>query len=272
MDRLERIDSTPDMLLAALQGLQSDVWTALPGIIQSFDPVAMTCQVQPAIRFRISDPALNTYASDTLQRDPGGQFAWDQMPLLLDCPVVFPGGGGVTLTFPIAVGDEVLVVFASRCIDAWWQQGGIQNQAAFRMHDLSDGFVIPQVRSQPRKFTVSTGAAQLRTDDGTVVIELNPTTHAVNITTTGAVAVSSGGNSSVTAGGNATVTASGTATVQAASIILKNAGSALKKLVNETFITFFNSHVHSNGNGGANTGAPTTAPASTTTTSTVQAE
>ena len=31
--------------------------------------------------------------------------------------MVFPGGGGFALTFPVAAGDECLVVFASRCID-----------------------------------------------------------------------------------------------------------------------------------------------------------
>jgi hypothetical protein len=185
MDRRERIENLNEMLLVALQGWQADIWTALPGIVQSFDPVKQTCEVQPAIRFKITDPALQTYQSSTMVMDPSGQFAWEQMPKLLDCPVVFPGGGGVTLTFPIKPGDEVLVVIASRCIDSWWQQGGIQNQNLMRMHDLSDGFVIPQPRSQKRVFTVSTDAAQLRTDDGSVAVELNPTTKGVKVTTTG---------------------------------------------------------------------------------------
>ena len=181
MDRGERIESFTETLLMALQGWQADIWTAIPGIVQSFNNVAMTCVVQPTIRFRITDPAIRTYTSPTMTKDPSGNWAWDKMPLLLDCPVVFPGGGGVTLTFPIAAGDEVLVVFASRCIDAWWQQGGIQNQNAFRMNDLSDGFVIPQVRSQPRRLTVSTSAAQLRSDDGSVLVELNATTKTLHL-------------------------------------------------------------------------------------------
>lgn len=191
MDRRERLESLDDMILAALRGERSDIWTAIPGIVQSFDATALTCVVQPAVRFRINQPALDTYTSATMQRDPSGQFAWDQMPLLTDCPVVFPGGGGVTLTFPISQGDEVLVVISARCIDAWWQLGGIQNQAAARMHDLSDGFVIPGVRSQPRRFTASLSAAQLRTDDGSVVVSLNPTTKDIEMTTTGAIKLTS---------------------------------------------------------------------------------
>ena len=226
MDRLERIESTNEMLIAAMRGERADIWTALPGIVQSFDPAKMTCSVQPTIRFRILPPAMNTYKSATAIMDPSGQFMWDQMPLMTDCPVQFPGGGGVTLTFPIAKGDEVLLVIASRCIDAWWAYGGIQNQNAARMHDLSDGFVIPQVRSQARKFTVSSTAAQIRNDAGTAYIEMNATTGAVAVVcptatvtastsaTVTAPTVTINGNLAV----NGTITATGLLTAASATI------------------------------------------------------
>ncbi|KAF1003695.1 MAG: hypothetical protein GAK36_00203 [Pseudomonas sp.] len=145
----------------ALNGLQSKLWTALPGIIQSFDANAMTCVIQPAVQ--------------ALVRDETGALAPVNLPLLLDCPVQFPAGGGVTLTFPVAAGDECLVVFASRCIDAWWQSGGIQAQAELRMHDLSDGFALLGFRSQPRVIAaINTSAAQLRSDDGATFVEVAP--------------------------------------------------------------------------------------------------
>jgi hypothetical protein len=123
MDRRERYESEQDSLMAALGGWQKDIWTALPGIIQSFDPVAMTCVVQPSIQ---ANPLTAPYDAATLKR------AWPNypnLPLLVDCPVMFPGGGGCTLTFPVTAGDECLVVFASRCIDAWWQNGGVRPQS-----------------------------------------------------------------------------------------------------------------------------------------------
>lgn len=145
----------------ALGSALSKIWTSLPGIIQSFDPDAMTVTVQPAIR--------------ALVRDETGAQVETDLPLLLDCPVQFPAGGGCTLTFPVAQGDECLVVFASRCIDAWWQSGGIQNQAELRMHDLSDGFALLGFRSQPRVIpAISTTAAQLRSDDGSTFVEVAP--------------------------------------------------------------------------------------------------
>jgi phage baseplate assembly protein gpV len=121
---------------------------------------------------------------------------------------VFPSGGGCTLTFPLQPGDECLVVFASRCIDGWWQSGGSQLPMEPRMHDLSDGFAIPGPRSKARPLpNVSTSAVQLRSDDGQAYVQLNPGTHEVDTVTPGKVTVQAGGDVAVTAGGNATVAA-----------------------------------------------------------------
>ena len=162
MRRDERFEDAYKAVQDAITGRLVETWTAMPGIIHAYNAAAMTVQVQPAVQAQILQPD-QTWISISL-------------PLLLDCPVVFPSGGGITLTFPIAVGDECLVVFGSRCIDAWWQNGGVQPQAEIRMHDLSDGFALVGVRSQPRVVpNVSTTTAQLRTDSGSVVLTLDPT-------------------------------------------------------------------------------------------------
>ncbi len=148
---------------------QSELWTALPGIIQSFDPAKQTVVVQPTIQALVTINELQ-------------DKEWVDLPVLLDCPVFFPSGGGVTLTFPVKVGDECLVVFSSRCIDAWWQNGGVQVQAELRMHDLSDGFAFAGFTSNPRTLAgISTTTAQLRTDTGGAKVELNPVGEIVNI-------------------------------------------------------------------------------------------
>lgn len=177
MDRRERNTTLSEAILAAFQGLKAEIWNALPGIIQSFDPAKMTAVVQPSIQ--------------ALWRDPLGNQTWQTMPLCLDVPVMFPGGGGCTMTFPLVEGDECLLIFASRCIDAWWQSGGIGVQAEMRMHDLSDGFCLPGPRSQPRVLSgISTSALQIRSDDGSAFIEMNTAApHAINVQTNGEVTV-----------------------------------------------------------------------------------
>jgi hypothetical protein len=172
MLQLERVNDNQEALRLALEGHQAQVWTALPGIIESFDADAVTCIVQPAIKAEV--------------RAPDGSTQWTALPLLLDCPVVFPRGGGCTLTFPVAQGDECLVVFSSRCIDAWYSAGGVQVQSEFRMHDLSDGFALPGPFSQATKISgISTSKAQLRSNDGSTFVELDPAGKIVNVTAPG---------------------------------------------------------------------------------------
>ena len=178
---------------AYFTGRQGTIWTALPGIVQSFDPVAMTCEVQPAIQGKV-------------RREDGGVDVVN-LPLLLDCPVVFPRGGGCSLTFPIKAGDECLVVFSARAIDIWWQQGGVQPPAETRMHDLSDGFVIPGPYSQPLVLPdVSIEAVELRTDDRGARLSIFPNDHLVEVETVGNMVGTVGGTVTVTAGGDVTLT------------------------------------------------------------------
>jgi hypothetical protein len=75
------------------------------------------------------------------------------LPAAGGCSCRFPRGGGCTLTFPVKEGDECLVIFADRCIDFWWQSGGIQEPVDGRMHDLSDAFCIVGPQSQAKKIS-----------------------------------------------------------------------------------------------------------------------
>jgi len=159
MDRRERGADLNDVIIMVMQGMQAYVWTALPAIITSYNATAMTVSCRPAIQAKV--------------QNKDGTYEWATLPELLDCPVCFQGGGGYTLTFPVQAGDEALIVFSSRCIDAWWQSGGIQQQSELRMHDLSDGFAIVGIRSQPRRISCSTSACELRNDSGSVIISLD---------------------------------------------------------------------------------------------------
>jgi hypothetical protein len=139
--------------------MTSRMRVAVPGIIQSFNATAQTVTVQVAIRERVN---LN------------GNLSWETIPLLVDVPIFMPRAGGFTLTMPVTAGDECLVVFGDNCMDAWWQSGGVQNQVEKRRHDLSDGFAIVGIWSQPRVLPdYKTDAAQLRNDAGDVYVEID---------------------------------------------------------------------------------------------------
>ena len=159
-NRTELLNDIEEVIRTAMDGRQVSMWTALPGIVKSVDFSKMTCTVQPAIMGAIVDQ--NNVATSV------------NLPLLVDVPIVFPSAGGFTITFPLKSGDEVLVVFSSRCIDAWWQSGGVQQAMEARMHDLSDGFAIPGPRSVPKVPSgVSTTGCQIRNDAGTTYVEIS---------------------------------------------------------------------------------------------------
>ena len=145
---------------AALDGRQAQIWTAGPGIVKAVDMTTMTLSVQPAIKGQVTDE--------------NGNVIFVNLPLLIHVPIQFPVAGGFALTLPVAVEDEVLVVWAARCIDAWWQNGGIQKPMEARMHDLSDGFAIVGICSVPNVIpSISTTGAQLRNMAGTSYVELS---------------------------------------------------------------------------------------------------
>jgi Phage protein Gp138 N-terminal domain len=174
LERSERVPSgNKNALLlavrAALDGHQAGVWTALPAFVQSFNAAHLTVECQPTIQPQV--------------RQPDGTWIDVTLPLCVDCPVMFPGGGGFVLTFPLVAGNEGLLVFASRCIDSWWQNGGVQKQAEIRMHDLSDGFFIPTGGMSNAKVpgNVSTTSTQLRSSDGLTSIDLSAE-HVITLT------------------------------------------------------------------------------------------
>jgi hypothetical protein len=161
LDRNELLNDPEAAQRYALDGRQAQIWTAMPGMIVSVDLDAMTCQVQPAIQGVYTDQTNNE------------QYV--TLPVLVDVPIVFPSAGGFSLTFPMSVEDEVLIVIASRCIDAWWQSGKVSVPMETRMHDLSDGFAIPGPKSQPNVLSgISSTNAQLRSNDGTTYLEITP--------------------------------------------------------------------------------------------------
>lgn len=155
----EIIGSDQGMLRSMGDGWKNVLRVACPGIIQSFNSDEQTVTVQLALRELISKEDLNQ--------------EWVNIPILLDVPIVIPRAGNYCMTFPIKQGDECLVIFADMCIDAWFSYGGIQNQLERRRHDLSDGFAILGIWSQPNKIkNYSTNSAQLRNLEGTSYIEL----------------------------------------------------------------------------------------------------
>ena len=98
MKRSERVGILSETILNALNEWQSNLYTAMPGIVIDIDTSKCpVLKVQPAINRIYTNP-----------RD--GSKSWIKMPILLDVPLLMYGGGGITLTCPVAIGDVCLCV------------------------------------------------------------------------------------------------------------------------------------------------------------------
>ncbi len=110
---------------------------AMPARIERYDAAKQVVDVAPALKERTENET--------------GTFDVEALPILRNVPVQFPGGGGFALTFPVAVGDECLLIFSDRSLDVWKSKAGQVDPVDVRRHDLSDAVALLGVRSQPNK-------------------------------------------------------------------------------------------------------------------------
>lgn len=152
------------LALQAVTNRLKDLHTAMPGIIVSFDAATQLAEVQPAIK-----RLFNTGDSNEEILVPA------DLPILIKVPCIFPQGGGFSLTFPIAPGDECLLIIAERSIDNWHEFGGTQEPQAWRMHSLSDATAIVGINSKPKKIqNFDPNNVQLRDADATTNVTIKP--------------------------------------------------------------------------------------------------
>jgi hypothetical protein len=186
----ERAADFEESLRLALKGQSLITYVSMPCIVSKVNLAQGTIEAQPAIQAFVT--TLNS-SKQLVQK-------YVDMPLLLDVPIIMPNAGGFMISLPVKAGDECLVMFADRCIDNWWNLGGVQPQVTaqgvgeLRFHDLSDGFAIIGPFSKPKVPTnISANTLQIRTKDGATYLEIdssgNCNIHA-NVNITGNLVVS----------------------------------------------------------------------------------
>lgn len=134
----------------AFDALKQDIFATLNchhiGQIQTFNPATQTATA--TINYKKTyferNPVTGTY--DAVLKD---------YPLLIDAPVVVLGGGTLkgALTFPIATGDDCMVLFNDRDLDNWYQGSTSSPVATPRLHSFADAVLLVGLRSLPNVLT-----------------------------------------------------------------------------------------------------------------------
>ena len=154
IDRERNPDSIAEVLRFAItQWAKLNIHTALPGIITYYDDEARRADVNIAIRTVMTD------GTET-ERAP-----------VFNVPVLFPSGGGYTMTFPLLAGDAVLLVFNERSLETWKQTYGMATPSL--RHVMNEADAVAIAGFGPLSVTPASSGAAMQSVDGSQYISLN---------------------------------------------------------------------------------------------------
>lgn len=131
--------------------LMKDTGTAITGHVLAFDPATQLAQLQIGV-------AGEDSKGNQIKPEP-----------IIECPVQFAGGGGWSVEHELNAGDEGIIIFSQRCLDAWIQTGGIAENPVARFHDKQDACFVPGARSKPNAIKgFQNNGIRLRNEDASV--------------------------------------------------------------------------------------------------------
>ena len=141
-----------------------------------------------------AQPLISRVYSDKVCLEPGPVY---------EVPVIFPSAGGGLLSFPISVGDTVLLVYSMRSIDDWTEGNGEKVEPLDNRHyHLSDAIAIPGLYTKNTHLSPNATDVELKFSNSS--IRISPTGD-INITSSGNIVVNSSGTADIISVGNTTL-------------------------------------------------------------------
>lgn len=90
-----------------------------------------------------------------------------------DCPIIYPGSGDWWLTFPLELGDYVLLLFNERSIADWLDRGDIIEPSKTRTFSISDAIAIAGILHDSINFdSIDDDGITLRKKDNSLYLKL----------------------------------------------------------------------------------------------------
>lgn len=139
----------------------------LEGVRESAAADVRVCCVARVVRWDSSKPRecdvqpvhKRAYLNEDGDRTP------EKQPVIPSVPVLYPGGGGFVITWPLQVGDEVLLVFSDDSLDKYLQVGGQSDidTEDDRRHHITDAICIPGMGKLNQAINVSNNSMQAGT-------------------------------------------------------------------------------------------------------------
>ncbi|WP_223643957.1 Gp138 family membrane-puncturing spike protein [Corallococcus sp. EGB] len=155
MDSTRQTPTWAQIIRAAVDAGAARLRVHLPARVESYNEARGTVSVVPLLR-EVADDG------------DGGQVVED-LPVLNEVPVEWPGAGGFRLTFPVQRGDTGVLSFHDRALDEWKSstEARLVTPQDVRRHHLADATFRPGVRSPAAPWTgARLDAVTLGFDDG----------------------------------------------------------------------------------------------------------
>ncbi len=139
-----------ELAITAFREKQKNLFTQIPGHVLAFESSTQLAQLQIGI----------------VGIDEDGTF---EHSAIIECPVHFAGGKDWSIEHKVEAGDEGMIYFSQRCVDAWIQTGGVAQNPLLRFHDKQDAFFLPGFRSKPNAISdFQNNGIRLRNSDASV--------------------------------------------------------------------------------------------------------
>lgn len=183
--------------------VRGNLYTAMPAQVVSVAdfPTEQTIDVKPVVR--------RVYEDTTVLESPD----------IYSVPVMFPSAGGGLLSFPIQVGDTVLLVFSMRSIEDWLEgDGSIVTPNSSRAHSLSDAIAIPGLYTKTTHLEPNAENVELKFKE--MMVKLEPDNTLTVSNPEGSIVLDPSGNITMNASGNVNITAGGNVNIQGSTINL----------------------------------------------------
>lgn len=161
-----------------IQAMKKLIWfeingklhTSIPAIVSKYDPVKVKVEAQPIIKKLYED---------------GTELAYKAIP---GVPVMFPRTNRFHMTYPLEVGDMVLLIFSERSIGNWLNTDEEAIPGDDGKYSMNDAVAIPGLYAFNKgskikeknnleivldNVTISTDGKDFKLDNGSAVIESN---------------------------------------------------------------------------------------------------
>lgn len=150
---------------ALIQSREIDLHVAMPAQVTAYHADSQTVDCIPQLNRSLPDGA--------------GNWVTEQLPKLSKVPVAFQRCSNFSITFPLAAGDFVFLVFSERNIAAWRNLGAQGDPGDLGMHTLDGAVAIPAIFPDKLALTESRASTSNLTmghnTTGDAQIEITPT-------------------------------------------------------------------------------------------------